>query len=146
MPNTRRSRAARTFAGLPRLAALMIVASGIGASQSMAWQRDSGTGAVRPEGRFLALPAPLQEPLIPVLPGGVVGPKLDAGSGGPPAVPPPAETVSQAVESQVHLTGPDRSDEIGGDLSRRRIGIALGLIAIVGIGAIMAAVRGTSRR
>lgn len=165
----RRPKIILTAGRLPRLAALLIVAAGIGTSQAVAWDHDTGRRAVTLEPGFPVPPEPLQDPLVPVLPGGMVGPELGAGARGAPktapphsahrpdgdaapggrqspVMPPSAGTREQAIESRAHLVSQETPDEIDGGRIRRRIGIALGLAGIIGIVAVMAAVRGTKRR
>lgn len=146
-------------ASLTRMAALLVVTAGLGAPHAVAWDQ-----------KYSVPPAPLNDPPFPVLPGGVVGPALDAGSrsgtgatlpetareatgdampGGQqaPLVPPPAETREQTVNSNGRLTGNEASNETGeGRSQRRRVGIALGLIGAIGILAVMAALRGAIPR
>lgn len=170
MTNTmpRRSKNVRIVASLARLAALLVVAAGLAASRAIAWDRNAGDTAVPWDP---TLSAPLEEPLIPVLPGGVVGPAIDVDDGRLPSaarpdaarqtagdampggqqprlVPaPPPETWEQAVESRASLTKSAVSDAIdSGRGQRQRIGIALGIAGVIGIVAVMAAVRGSNRR
>lgn len=161
------SKLLRIVASLPHLAALLVVAAGLGASHAAALEPDSGDRAVPWDPKFST---PLNDPRFPVLPGGVVGPALDAGTGSAmattlpdaardtagnvdptgrqaPLVPPPAETWEQAVESYARLTGEETSNEIDdGQSQRRRVGIALGLVGAIGILAVLAAVRGANPR
>lgn len=114
-------------------------------------------------------PAPLQDPLVPVLPGGMVGPELGAGTGGAPEatppdsaprlgaesmpggrqsplVPPSPETWEQGVETRAHLIGREVSGTIDDGRVGRRIGVVLGLAGIIGVVALVAAIRGAQRR
>lgn len=164
-----RSTTARTSSGLQIFAALVTIAVGVGPSQSKASEHDAGNTAFTSTRGFHALPAPLQDPVIPLLSGGVVGPALDEETGsatqaavpdavrrpatnGHPGdqqaslVPPPAETWDNSVESQTGLLGKVMSGgSDGGRMQQRRIGIALGLAGIIGILAVMMVVRGASQ-
>lgn len=150
------SKIVRIVVSLTCVAALLVVTAGLGAPPAVAWDPKFST--------------PLTDPMFPVLPGGVVGPALDAGAGRAtestmphaahdttgdavsdgqqaPLVPPPADTWEQAVESNARLTGNEMPTEIDdGRSQRRRVGIALGLVGAIGILAVMAAVRGANPR
>lgn len=169
-PSLARSRFALNVSGFPRLVAVLMVAAGIGGSQSVANDRDAANIAVSSAHGLPAPPATVQESLIPVLPGGVVGPELDAGNGHAPKaaaldtarqpagdtmpgdrqatlVPPPAETWDQAAESRSHLLGQEKPREVDGERTQQqRIGIGIGLAGIIGILAVIAAVRGGNQR
>lgn len=156
MGSVRRLKTLGAFARLSSLTAFLAIGAGIAASPSVAWERDADVRAVPWDRRFLLPPAPRQDPVIPALAGGVVGPALDAkdahagdalpGGRQAPLVPPPAETWEQKVLDQVHLTGRTRSYDLDGERSRHGIGIALGLVAVIGTLAAMAAVLGANQR
>lgn len=154
-------------ARLTRVAALLVVATVIGASHVVAWERDAGDRAVPWDPKFST--RMIQDSSVPVLPG-VVGPAIDvhdgrvpkaalpdparqmagdAMSGGrhTPLVPSPPETWEHSGERRASMTGQKMSEDLDAARSQRqRIGIVLGLVGVIGIVAVMAAVRGVHRR